>query len=128
MAGGQALPWPGIRLGLGDACAATASQITASLRKLRQPAGRPRLILRPAPGDLKKRRSGVNVRLCPVVLLVTVAYLEGHDTMEDPVTIRTRTRPASVPSYYLGRPASFWISLTSSPRCGRNAPAAAGRR
>ena len=39
--------------------------------------------------------------------------------MKDPMTIRTRQ--ASVPSYYLGRPASFWISVTSSPRRRRNA-------
>jgi len=36
--------------------------------------------------------------------------------MEDPVTIGTRTRPPSAPAYYLGRPASLWISLTSRPR------------
>jgi hypothetical protein len=36
--------------------------------------------------------------------------------MEDPMTIRARTRQVNVPAYYLGRPADLWISLTSSPR------------
>ena len=42
--------------------------------------------------------------------------------MEDPMTIRARTRQVNVPAYYLGRPAGLWISLASSPRSRRNAP------
>jgi hypothetical protein len=44
----------------------------------------------------------------------------GHrDQLEDtmPVSIRhRRTRPASAPAYYLGRPASFWIALGTRRR------------
>jgi len=38
------------------------------------------------------------------------------------MTVRTRTRQVSAPAYYLGRPASLWIGVTSSPRRRRNAP------
>jgi hypothetical protein len=48
--------------------------------------------------------------------------------MEDPTTIRARTRPVNVPAYYLGRPAGLWISLTSSLRRRRNASSDRGPR
>jgi hypothetical protein len=48
--------------------------------------------------------------------------------MEDPMTIRARTRQVNVPAYYLGRPADLWISLTSSSRRRRNASSDRGPR
>lgn len=44
-----------------------------------------------------------------------------------PADIRPRpTRPASAPAYYLGRPASFWITLSTgrrrAPGARRQAP------
>ena len=42
--------------------------------------------------------------------------------MQDPVIVRTRSRRVSVPAYYLGRPASLWLSVTTGPRRGRSAP------
>jgi hypothetical protein len=39
-----------------------------------------------------------------------------------PVSIRPRrTRPTSAPAYYLGRPASFWMALTTPRRKGSGA-------
>jgi len=39
-------------------------------------------------------------------------------TMEDSMTTQTRTRPANVTAYYLGRPAAFWLTALA-PRKGR---------
>jgi hypothetical protein len=39
------------------------------------------------------------------------------------VTSQPRSRPTTAPAYYLGRPASVWLSATTSP-----ARAAEGRR
>jgi hypothetical protein len=39
-----------------------------------------------------------------------------------PVSTRPpRTRPNSAPAYYLGRPASFWITVTTRRRRALNA-------
>jgi len=35
---------------------------------------------------------------------------------EDPMTTRTRPRPASVTAYYLGRPAAFWLTALAPRR------------
>jgi hypothetical protein len=39
-------------------------------------------------------------------------------TTEDSMTTQTRTRPASVTAYYLGRPAAFWLAALA-PRTRR---------
>jgi hypothetical protein len=40
----------------------------------------------------------------------------------------TRTRQVSAPAYYLGRPASLWISVARRPRRRRSAPGNGGTR
>ena len=37
-------------------------------------------------------------------------------TMEDSMTTQTRTRPANVTAYYLGRPAAFWLTALAPRR------------
>jgi len=37
-------------------------------------------------------------------------------TMEDSMTTQTRTRPANVTAYYLGRPAAFWLTALARRR------------
>ena len=37
-------------------------------------------------------------------------------TMEDSMTTQSRTRPANVTAYYLGRPASFWLTALAPRR------------
>jgi hypothetical protein len=52
------------------------------------------------------------LRRGPALLVATVNANHPEDTMS--VNSRTRRiRPNSAPAYYLGRPASLWISVTT---------------
>lgn len=52
------------------------------------------------------------LRRGPALLVATVNANHAEDTM--PVNSRPRRiRPNTAPAYYLGRPASLWISVTT---------------
>jgi pyrimidine operon attenuation protein/uracil phosphoribosyltransferase len=46
--------------------------------------------------------------------------------MEDSMTIRIRTRQATAPPYYLGRPAAVWLAIFE-PRSANRKPPHASR-